>query len=251
MRDLRMFGFHVRQFARNSYFVQLLLTSTLGVLILQELAARASGTDDDSTTWVRSGMVGMWTVGTVSAGMIGYQRYQGTLAYLVRTPLATPRTLLPVVGAASVFGMAAFPVAALGASALRENLASGQPLLLTGAILMFWLACFAVSSVVGMTFVLTPNAITYEGLLVVPLVLLSGVFGTPEHTPTILLSAAQALPTRVAAETLLAAVGAGQAPTPGSVALGLAVSIAWLVLAAFLATRVTRRAVTSGTLEVV
>ncbi len=245
-----MWWFHTEQFARNGYFVQLLLTSTLGLVALQALAARAPGAQDTDLGWLRAGMVGTWTVCTVAAGMIGYQRFQGALVHLMRSPLPTYRTLLPVVGAASVFGLAALPLAAIASWATGQPVALGPLLPTIGAAAAFWLACLSVSAVVGMLFVLTPNAMTYEGLLAVPLVLASGVFGTPSGVPDLLVAVTHVLPTRSGVEVLQQAVH-GSGPGPLLVLECLLVSAAWLLVARWSADVVARRATAAGTLEVV
>lgn len=245
-----MWWFHTTQFARNGYFVQLLVTSTLGLVALQALAARGPWAQDVEVGWLRAGMVGTWTVCTVAAGMIGYQRFLGTLVHLMRSPLRTPRTLLPVVGAASVFGLLALPLAAAASALLRQPVALGAVLPTASAAVAFWLACLSVSAVVGMLFVLTPNAMTYEGLLAVPLVLASGVFGTPAGIPAAAVAVTHVLPTRSAVE-LLQGVTAGTQPSVVLVVECVVVSAAWLLVAWWAASVVARRATTAGTLEVV
>jgi ABC-2 type transport system permease protein len=250
MRDLRMWLFHTSQFARNGYFAQLLVTSTLSMVALQALAARTPGARDVDLGWLRAGIVGTWTVCTVAAGMIGYQRFQGTLVHLVRTPLTVWRTLLPVVGAASVFGLAALPLAAVVSLLLGQPVStSGLPSML-GATLLLWLACLAVSAVVAMVFVLTPNAMTYEALLAVPLVLASGVFGTPGALPGWAVALTHILPTRGAVDTLLTLASAGSA-SPVTIVGALIAAVGWLVVAHLCAQVVVRRATSAGTLEVV
>lgn len=250
MIDLRLWVFHVARFSRNGYFVQLLLTSTLGLVALQALAAQAPGARGAELGWLRAGMVGTWTVCTVAAGMIGFQRFQGTLVHLVRSPLAPARVLLPVVGAASVFGLAALPLAAAGSWLLRQPVALGAVLPTAAAAVVFWLACLSVSAVVGTLFVLTPNAMVYEGLLAVPLVLVSGVFGTPTGLPSAAVALTYVLPTRSAVELLHAVVSG--APASASLVVGsVAVSAVWLAVAAWVAGVVTRRATTAGTVELV
>ncbi len=245
-----MWWFHTAQFARNGYFVQLLLTSTLGLVALQALAARAPGAQDTDLGWLRAAMVGTWTVCTVAAGMIGYQRFQGTLVHLLRSPLPAHRTLLPVVGAASVFALAALPLAALASWATGQPVTLGPFLPMIVAAVAFWLACLSVSAVIGGLFVLTPNAMTYEGLLAVPLVLASGVFGTPSAVPDLLVTVTHVLPTRSGVEILQQAAD-GSGPSPLLMLECLLVSAAWLVGARWSANVVARRATAAGTLEVV
>jgi len=251
-----MLWFHVRQFARNGYFVQLLITSTLTIVILQALAARAPSLGAASSgpalglAWLRAGMLGTWTVCAVSSGMLGYQRFQGTLVYLVRSPHHPMRVLLPVLGAASVFGLLALPLAAIGSALLGEPVNHGGVVQMIMSGLTFWVACLAISSLIGMVFVLTPNAMTYEGLLSIPLVLVSGVFGTPAFLPNSILMAARILPTRSAVE-LLHQVSSGGRLDYLLLAESVAASLIWLGATAGCARIVIKRATQTATLEVV
>jgi len=250
MRDIRMLVFHARLFRHNTYFFQLLLTTTIGMVAMQALVARAPGAELSELGWLRAGMVGTWTLCAVAVGMLGYQNFQGTLVHLVRTPFAAARTLLPVVGAASVFGLAALPLAALVAWALGLPVALPHlgPFLL--ALLLFWLACLAVCSLVGIFFVLTPSAITYESLVSIPVVLLSGVFGTPPFIPAIVAASSYLLPTRLAVSILVQVTTGGGLPWP-AVGAVLLLSLLWLAAAWWGTGVVSRRATITGKLELV
>jgi len=255
MSDLRMWWFHARNFARTGYFVQLLFTSTLGMVALQALAARAPGaagpgTDGFGLGWLRAGMLGTWTMCSVATGMLGFQRFQGTLVHLMRTPHAAFRVLMPVVGAAATFGLLALPLGLGFSWLLRQPVVFGAigPTLL--AVAIFWLACLAISAVIGMLFALTPNAIMYQELVIVPMVLVSGVFGTPAWLPSWLITLARILPTRSAVE-LLHSVSTSHAISGQLVVEALAGVVFWLVVAGWAAGLVARRATAAGTLEVV
>lgn len=54
---------------------------------------------------------------------------------------------------------------------------------LVGGIVALYVGCLAISTVIAALFVLTPNAITYEGLLLVPVLVASGVLVT-SHSPS-------------------------------------------------------------------
>ena len=105
---MRMGWFHLRQFARVGYFVGLLVSSTTSMFLLQLLAMRAATgpiPSPDPQLWVRAALVGMWSVCTVSAGMIGFQRMQGTLVHVLFSPRSPIVTLGPIVAAGSCFGI--------------------------------------------------------------------------------------------------------------------------------------------------
>jgi ABC-2 type transport system permease protein len=243
-----MLLFHTRLFAHNSYFVQLVLTSTLGIAVLQALAARSGGAAGPGD-WLRPAVLGLWTVCTVSAGMVGYQRFQGTLVHLLMSPLPPERTLFPLLGSASVFGLLAFPIAALVSwlGGMPVGLGRGAGLLV--AVAATWLACVALSCCVGMLFVLTPNAMTYEALLGIPLVLLSGVFIPPENLSPVLDGIAHVLPTRSAVEALFETTADGSSIR--ALVESVAVSACWLALGVVLARVVVRRATVTGSVELV
>ena len=96
---MRMVWFHLRQFARVGYFVGLLVSSTTSMFLLQLLAMRAATRpilSPDPQLWVRAALVGMWSVCTVSAGMIGFQRMQGTLVHVLFSPRSPIVTLGPI-----------------------------------------------------------------------------------------------------------------------------------------------------------
>ena len=247
--ELRMLWFHLRLFGRNSYFAQLLVTSTLSILALQLLAAQSNGAPQSAPIWLRAGMVGTWSVCTVAAGMIGFQRFQGTLVHLLMTPRSPARILLPLVASAATFGLLAFPLAALGASLFGFGPSARSWAVLIVGIFVFWLGCLAMSALVSALFVLTPNAITYEGLLMVPLILLSGVFGIPSGMPSGITALTYFLPTTPAVRVLLEQPGGTEL---GGLLLGcLVLSAVWFVLARWALTNAVRRASVTGTLEVV
>ena len=74
-RQLRLMGFSLRQFLTVPYFIQLLLSTVLGSVILQALAVHAAAQSsaghsvDPTLAWTRAGIVGMWSVCIVSAGI--------------------------------------------------------------------------------------------------------------------------------------------------------------------------------------
>lgn len=85
---MHMLMFHVRSVLRTTYFVQLMVTSTVSILTLQLLAVHATGASGDSA-WLRAGLVGAWTINTVSAGIVGFNDSKGHLR-IYRSPLGRP-----------------------------------------------------------------------------------------------------------------------------------------------------------------
>ena len=243
----RMAWFHLRLFGRNTYFVQLLATSTVSILLLQIVAARTSPGAGVESAWLRAGLVGTWSVATVAAGLIGFQRFQGTLVHLMMAPSRPARVVMPLVASAATFGLLAFPLAGISSWALgRGPHVTSWPALSIG-VALFWVACLSLACTVSALFVLTPNAMTYEALLVIPLVLVSGVFGLPEGLPRGLEAVSFVFPTTPAVRLVLEP-GANLVPYSIVTAAG---SVLWFVGATLLASRALSRATRSGTLEVV
>ncbi|MFI5504943.1 antibiotic transport system permease [Corynebacterium kutscheri] len=179
IRQLRLMAFHVRQFAAVAYFARLMVFTTIATTIVQWLAVTAWGDSSPEQGWVRGGIIGMWTTATCAAGIIGFERFKGTLVYLIAAPIGALRALVAPVVAASSFGLLAFPVSWL-TWVICSHSVPGLPadttvITFVLAVLMLYLGCVALTITIAALFVLTPNAISYEGLLVVPIFLLSGV----------------------------------------------------------------------------
>jgi ABC-2 type transport system permease protein len=227
--------------------VQLLATSTVSILLLQVVAARTAPGADVESAWLRAGLVGTWTVATVAAGLIGFQRFQGTLVHLMMTPSRPARVVMPLVGSAATFGVLAFPLAGVSSWALGKSPHVASWPALSVGVALYWVACLSLACTVSALFVLTPNAMTYEALLAIPLVLVSGVFGVPEALPKGLEAVTFVFPTTPAVRLILQP---DVAFLPYSLA-AVSASVLWFAVAALLASRAVSRATRSGSLEVV
>lgn len=241
MAMLRMVGFHLRRFFQVRFFMTLLVTSTVSMFALQWLAHRAAGTNaNDPDMWLRAGEVGMWAVCTVSAGIIGYKRFLGTLPYLLLSPRRPIATLMPVVVSGSVVGLGAFPLAAVLASLTGQEVTI-EPLRLVLGVLAYWMACVSLCLVIAPVFVLSANAITYEPLMMIPVVLASGVFG---YAHPVVEALGQVIPTSHAIAYLSGA-------EPIRLLWCAGVSALWVVLGMIAAHIALSKATRHGTLEVV
>lgn len=251
MRELRLLAFQLREFAANRYFGQLLLSATLASIALQWLILQAAEplAGARELAWIRGGAVGAWSTASVAVGMLGFQRFQGTLVHLVQAPIGVLRSLLPLLTASTVFGLLAFPLAAAAA------LVVGLPVRIRDADgFLVSLGCFALgsaalASAVAVLFILTPNAITYEPLIAVPVVLLAGVFGFPDGWAPLLQPASQAIPIGPAVQGLGQAV-LGRPPAPAQLAIGVGASLLWFGVAWLALRLVMRRVRRDGSLEV-
>lgn len=252
-RQWRLMRFHLGQFVQVPYFVSLMAISTLSVLAVQALALYAWG-GDPWVAWVRSAIIGMWTTTTAAAGILGFERFKGTLVHLVIARVNVFQPLAAVVGAASMFGLVAFVLswASWGLIWAGSDIGWGAaPISLPAFVLLalyLWVCCLVVSFVVAALFVLTPNAITYEGLLLIPIFLLSGLVFTTTALPPVVEMCHWLIPIATPARILL-----GQVPS-AAIASHLAVSAivlaAWMIGAWWLANVALKRARFAGTLEV-
>lgn len=251
IRQLRMTAFHLRQFVSVPYFIQLMVITTVTTTLIQFLGSEAWDTLTPTQGWVRAGVIGCWTTTTTAAGIIGFERYKGTLPYLVLAPIGALRSLAAVVCSAASFGLAALPVAWLSWALLSLSV-SFTPLSpavlgqLVAGTLMLEVACVVLALVIAALFVLTPNAITYEELLLVPVMIASGLLSTASALPTWLHVTSTLLPLRLPFEVLMGApVSAAQ------LGVWLAVVLAWLGVAALAGRRALIKATQLGTLEVI
>ena len=138
--------------------------------------------------WVRGGIIGMWTVSTCSAGILGFERYKGTLVFFVSSRIDPRLPMAAVVSAASTFGLAAMPLAWVarltptGGGGLSMFSLDRLAWYVAGTLLL-WVACLSVAFVIATVFVLTPNAIAYESMLLTPVLIASGVLFTHSAIP--------------------------------------------------------------------
>lgn len=251
IRLLRLGAFHVRLFVSVPYFVQLMALTTVATVLVQYLSFRTFGNITPTQGWVRAGIIGMWTTSTCAAGIIGFERRKGTLVYLVSAPIGALRALATVVSAAACFGLAAFPVAWLTWVLLSRTLDfTAWSWQLPVGVVMLWAACLSLSLVIAAVFILTPNAISYEGLLLVPMFVASGVLFATTSPPPWLAVLSTLVPLSVPTRLLLGGAISG---TVGIVDIiwWLVVLAAWLALAGAAGRVALRRATISGTLEVI
>lgn len=180
-RQIRILCFYFKQFISVPYFVQLMCFTTVSATLIQYFAFTAWGGITPLQGWIRAGVIGMWTTTTSAAGIIGFERHKGTLVYLVSAPLDARRILGALVASASVFGLVSFPIAWLTWSVLSLSVSDISLLAMVKTvpyICALFVGCLALSFVIAAVFVLTPNAIAYEGLVLLPVLILSGVVTT-------------------------------------------------------------------------
>ncbi len=242
MRLLAMIKFHIKLFASNSYFVWLMLTSTTSIMLLQYLSAYGSGNLDDNSIWLRAGIFGLWSCAMTAAGSIGFQRFQGTLIYLLSGRISPQLALVAVIAPAASFGLLSFPVAALLAFILGLKVQFSFSLF--ALIILFWLGAVICSFLVTAIFVLTPRAITYEAVLVVPILLFAGLFSLPANLSWITMIGEWFIPITVPTKLILT----NQSVTSIALIKFVISSFLWLFSAYFLSEFLFKKAKQTGEL---
>ncbi|MBD3689028.1 ABC transporter permease [Nanchangia anserum] len=227
-----------------------MVMATISATLVQFFAFSAWGAITPTQGWVRGGVIGMWSVATTAAGIVGFQRYRGTLVYLVLAPVGALRVLAALVASAATCGLGAFPLAwvtwalCAGSVSFTTTDAVGWARIAAGVVALF-IGCVSLSFAVATLFVLTPNAISYEGLVLVPVFLASGILFTSSAPGWVGITSAL-LPLRLPFELL----SLGPISTVSLWAWPLSVA-AWSVLSWLGAKRAIRLATRAGTLEVI
>lgn len=250
-RQLRMMAFHIRQFVSVPYFIQVMVVATVTTTLVQYLAFNAWHGIEPTVGWVRGGVIGLWSTATCAAGIIGFERYKGTLVHLVLAPIGSLRALAAVVSAAASFGILALPLAwvtwallswSVDVTAVSWTRAGA----LVAGTIMLWCGALALSLTVAALFILTPHAITYEGLLLVPIFLLSGLTFLGSGMPGWLQVVSAGLPIHLPVQILV-----GHPVSAQAVAGWVCATLAWAGLAGILGRHALSRATRAGTLEVI
>lgn len=171
-----MYIFHIKQYFRNSYFFWLVVTSTIGILMLQYLVSYANQQVLTSKQIIISGIFGMWSSAVTSAGILHFQRAQGVLVYLINSPSSTLKNLIALVSSSSTFGLLAYPLAYVVGGILNGFIFPSISFSVLVNIFLFWISSLSITYVVSEIFLLTKNAFVYEDLFVTPIMIISGLF---------------------------------------------------------------------------
>lgn len=173
--------FHLRIYLKNSYFITLMISSSISLLLLQFLNGYAVGSLNDNNIWIRSAIFGLWSSATTAAGCIGYQRFQGTLQYLLNNPVSDRQSLAALIVSSASFGVLSFPITAIFAFFLHIPVEIPEIHFFIIQIGMLWLGAVIMDFMIATFSVLTRNAIIYEQIINIPLILISGLFPLPGH----------------------------------------------------------------------
>lgn len=177
MQFLKLILFQLKLYVKNSYFVSLVLIETT-TMLLYEYLAHYIDQNYSGQEWLIAGIMGTWASCTTSAGALGYQKFQGTLIYLLNSSIPSEEVLLATLSPATIYGLIAFPVAGIEAALLRIPVEYLNLKLLIG-ILLLWVSSITLSYLISLFFLLTKNAMQYEDLVLLPILLLSGILTIP------------------------------------------------------------------------
>ncbi|WEV37662.1 ABC transporter permease [Lactobacillus sp. ESL0677] len=176
MRFIRLFLFHAKDYLSDQYFVWLTITSTTAIFLMQYTIAYANHNLDNSMLWLQSGIFGMWSSCTTVAGCISFEKYKGTLPYLLNNQFDERASLITLLLPASAYGLCAFPLSFLLAKIL--GVATGNVnLQLILIIFLLWLGAAIMGMLIASFLTLTADAMVYETLIGTPILLLAGLFG--------------------------------------------------------------------------
>lgn len=195
MRDFfDVVWFHLKLFAKNSYFRTIVFVTTISFVLVQYVAAYAVQDLGNKTIWLRAGIIGTWAAGTSAAGVIPFQRAQGTLGYILDSRKGDAFSLSTLIIPAACFGLLSFPIAFVTSYALGIDVSSSNWLLLMLGILSLWFSVILLDFVVAGSFVLTPNAFLYEGILMAPILIGAGIYKLPGKWDTMINATGYVLP---------------------------------------------------------
>ena len=170
---LHLTRFHARQLLRTSFFLQQALLAPLAFYLLRALGERGTGRHLSGDLWVDAAIAGLWATTTLAVGIIGFQRFQGTLEHLAMSTLAPGTVFSALAAAATLIGLIGVPGCVLAQVLLarRLDISISDALGLVAAVI----ACCASASLLASLFVLLRSAVVYEPLILAPVWLLTGV----------------------------------------------------------------------------
>ncbi|MDD7758037.1 MAG: multidrug ABC transporter permease [Aerococcus suis] len=225
LRFIRLILFHLKVYINNQYFLWLPIISTATIFVVQYLTAYAYNQLNDHTLWIRSAIFGLWTSATTSTGAISFQKHQGTLPYLINTGINELISLTALILPAYLFGLIAFPLSYILAIIFQVNV---LPITLEFILMIFmlWLSVAIMDMLIAAFFVLTPNAIVYEELIHIPILLCSGLLGSSGFFKSLTLYTQWVIPLVYPIQKMI-----GEEPFIYSIWSYLFSSLTWIILA--------------------
>lgn len=248
---IRGMWFQLKSLAKTTFFLQNAILAPVCFALMKIVAYY--GFSHDCTNflnniWVDSSIAGLWSATTTAVGIIGYQRYLGTLQYLTLSVISPAAVFLPIVGSAALLGCIGMPLAIITVVVFCHGFFMITFTQLVGYLLSM-LACVASAALLSGIFVLCRKATVYEGLILIPVWMLCGIVIPVESMP---------LPARVIAfiHPLTSAVWVAHAQsfnatTVLAIVLCVVLSSVLLVIAGFMLRHAIRLATLNGSLNII
>ena len=101
--ELQMLRFHTSMFLTTPFFLISVLGSCFSFSLFK-IFSMIQGSSNHSF-WVYSSIATIWASTILSTGIIGYQRYQGTLDYLFISPKGIANIFYPIIFSATTLGL--------------------------------------------------------------------------------------------------------------------------------------------------
>lgn len=235
--------FHTRQLLRTPFFVQQAVLAPLSFGCLVALGRLGSGSAPGGDLWFFAAVAGLWATTTTAVGLIGFQRFQGTLELLAISVRSPGAVFGSICAAASMIGVLGVPLGTL------------LTFLLTGTVSLSWfqclgyllalLGCVVSAFMLASLFVLARSATVYEPLILSPIWLLAGIIVPFVEFPPVLKPIAMLLPLTSAVSVARADSAIDALPWLGLFCASLGL---WLVIARTLMRLALRRVRVLGTL---
>lgn len=237
--------FHARQLMRVPFFLQTALLAPASFLVMRALGSLNAETALAGTAWLDATFAGIWATTTTAAGLIMYQRFQGTLEPQVLSIHRPGIVFGALTASAALIGVVGIPAVLVLQLMITQELALTNRSVI--GIITALIACIGSASVLSSLFVVNPAAVAIEPLVIVPVWMLVGIVVPYTALPGWLAPVALAHP-------LTSAVLAGHAESVAVAArwagLSVAVSAVWFVLAGVGLRGAMKRARVDGTLAV-
>lgn len=237
--------FHARQLLRVPFFMQTALLAPTSFLLMRALGALNTGSPLAPMTWLDASAAGIWATTTTAAGLIMYQRFQGTLELQVLSVHRPGIVFGALTASAALIGVVGIPLAVVLQFAIARSLAVDLEAFIGIAAVI--VACMGSAALLSSLFVVNPSARAIEPLIMVPVWMLVGIVVPFMALPGWLAPLALAHP-------LTSAVLAGHAESVpaalGWAGISVAVSAVWFLLAGAGLRAAIKRARVNGTLAI-
>ncbi|TCD53914.1 ABC transporter [Alloscardovia theropitheci] len=242
--------FQLRSLAQTTFFIQNALLTPVCFALMKIVAYVALGENVAlfaHDMWIDAAIAGLWSSTVTATGIIGYQRYMGTLQYLAASVVSPSAVFFPIVASAALLGVLGIPAALATVAIFAFTSLSISVFNIIGYALAM-LACVASAAFLAGFFVFFSKATAYEPLILIPVWMLCGIVTPISNLP---------LPIQVVAfiHPLTSAVWVAHATTVntgmiGMVFLSLGLSCVLLCVASYMLKRALHMAIKEGSLDI-